>query len=433
MLASVNLKNFKSFRDATLPFAQLTLLIGPNASGKSNAIEALQFLSWMANGRRLSDIEGAIRERDLALRGGVTDLCRYPGEDRCFEFAVTIADAPRLAWQIRLQSQDEGLRITSESLSSDDTRLHLYSVVQPASDFGYEMQVEYNNFARGGIKPQIACVDQQPVFTQLTTPARFAAGHERSQKEIPRAARRLQESLDKILFLDPVPARMRGYSHRIERRLRGDGANLSAVLHHLTEDLEKKVEILDFVRHLPEQSIDDVTYHVTPRGEVMVRLQETFGGEQTHRDAAVLSDGTLRVLSIAAALWSVAEGSTVVIEEIDNGVHPSRAERLLSAIRQVAGQRQLRVLITTHNPALQDAVPDSALPNVLYCYRDPATGESRITRLEEIPGYPELAARGSLGDLVTSGTIDRHVKARASEDEIRAQRLEWLQRFSAAQ
>lgn len=45
MLKSFSIKNFKSYRRATLPLAPLTVLIGANASGKSNAIEAMRLLS----------------------------------------------------------------------------------------------------------------------------------------------------------------------------------------------------------------------------------------------------------------------------------------------------------------------------------------------------------------------------------------------------
>ncbi|QXE26094.1 ATPase-like protein [Richelia sinica FACHB-800] len=88
----------------------------------------------------------------------------------------------------------------------------------------------------------------------------------------------------------------------------------------------------------------------------MVRLAETFGNTRRYCEAALLSDGTLRVLAIAAAMLSATEGSLVVIEEIDNGVHPNRAKHLLASIRDIAERRKLRVLLSTHNPALMDAL-----------------------------------------------------------------------------
>ena len=99
----------------------------------------------------------------------------------------------------------------------------------------------------------------------------------------------------------------------------------------------------------------------------MVRLTETFGGVESPYDATLLSDGTLRVLAIAAAVLSAPSDSLVVIEEVDNGIHPSRARQLLDHLLGIARQRRLRVLLSSHNPALLDALPDDAVPHVVFC------------------------------------------------------------------
>jgi predicted ATPase len=180
------------------------------------------------------------------------------------------------------------------------------------------------------------------------------------------------------------------------------------------------------IASFPEQNITGVEFIETPRGEVMVRLTETFGPRERPVDAPLLSDGTLRVLAVAAALLSAPEGSMVVIEEIDNGVHPSRAHRLMRDIRAIASERKLRVLLTTHNPALMDALPDEALGDVVFCYRDPAEGDSRLVRLKDLERAPSLLAQGTLGDLVTRGVLDRFVKDRPAPDEERRRHRAWL-------
>jgi hypothetical protein len=159
----------------------------------------------------------------------------------------------------------------------------------------------------------------------------------------------------------------------------------------------------------------------------MLQLVETFGGVPKPYDAPLLSDGTLRVLAIAAAMLSAAEGSLVVIEEIDNGVHPSRARHLLDRINTIAQRRQLRVLLSTHNPALLDALPPSALNDVVFCYRDPQSGLSRLVRLAEVPDVPELLVQGTLGHLMTSGALDRFVKHHPGPQARKAQAMAWLQ------
>jgi predicted ATPase len=224
---------------------------------------------------------------------------------------------------------------------------------------------------------------------------------------------------------------MREYSFKSETRLKDDGSALSSVLRYLTDVSSAEAEILGFISSLPEQDIRGISFLETPRQEVMVRLHETFGGREIPRDAAVLSDGTLRVLAVAAALLSVDSGSLVVIEEIDNGVHPSRAEALLANIQRIARKRELRVLLTTHNPALLDALPPEAIPDTVACYRDPDDGNSRLIRLEELESYPELVAQGPLGRLMTEGILDRFLKTRELRD--RGKRIEkglaWISEF----
>lgn len=241
-----------------------------------------------------------------------------------------------------------------------------------------------------------------------------------------------------MLFLDPVPAQMRDYAFPSDEQLQGDGRNVSAVLYNLwgrdeQADAEpfagNRAAILSFIRSLPEQDIAQLQFLQEPRGGVMLALLETFGKEERSCDASLLSDGTLRVLAIAAAMLSASEGSLVVIEEIDNGVHPSRARHLLQQIRRIAQARQLRVLLSTHNPALLDALPDEAVSDVVVCYRDVQDGSSKLVRLADVPAYPELIAQGSLGDLMTSGVLERFIKFHPGEEARLKQARAWLDRL----
>jgi hypothetical protein len=70
MLKQLILENWKSFRYAELPLDPLTVLIGTNASGKSNVVEALEFLQRIARGE---NIETALAGDKIlsSIRGGV--------------------------------------------------------------------------------------------------------------------------------------------------------------------------------------------------------------------------------------------------------------------------------------------------------------------------------------------------------------------------
>lgn len=435
MLKAISLRNFKSYKSATLPLASLTVLIGANASGKSNAIEGMRLLSWLAQGQKLSAIQYAVQQADQIVRGRLNNLAFEQGSS--FELG---AETTRSEWSqliIGFARRTDGLHITSETLAHADASVPLYTLDQPSSGQGTDAGVAYNNFARGGKKPHITCNDQAAIFTQLTSPATFDSAHSKSRREIPAATKELERWLSNMLFLDPVPARMREYAFPSDSSLQSDGRNLSAVLFNLwgkgkralsSTDEARRNAILGFIRSLPEQDIADLDFLEEPRGGVMVRLTETFGNREKVYDASLLSDGTLRVLSIAAAMLSAPEGSLVIIEEIDNGVHPSRAHHLLDNILEIAQERDLRVLLSTHNPALLDALPDPALPDVVFCYRDRNDGSSRLLRLQDAPDYPELIAQDSLGRLVTSGALERFVKQPEPQDR-KQKALEWLEKI----
>jgi predicted ATPase len=426
MLTCLKIAGFKSHLDSTLQLADLTVLIGANASGKSNALEALELLVWCASGRRLGELSYAMSAKSVRLRGTVADFAPQSGTQTNIHLTATFQEPTQGAWgkelctltlRLQLGYGPAGLRVVDETLEAPHApgSKPLYGVWEAARPGGTEMQVWYNNFARGGQKPRLPAIDQQPVFTQLTTPTRLLSKKQKlSARLIPAACRHVQESLRRIVMLDPVPSRMRGYAFPHETEIQSDGRNLSAVLHGVVKD-GRGDQLLTFIRDLPEQDIVAVDFATAPRGEIMVKLRESFGGAQRYVEAVQLSDGTLRVLAIAGALLSVPAGTLVVIEELDNGVHPSRASALLRRIEDTARQRRLRVLITTHNPALMDALSDAAMDNVVVCYRDPTQGHSRLVRLQDLDRYPALVASGSLGQLVTKATLERYLPGLAAQ------------------
>lgn len=70
-ISKLKIKNFKSIKDVKIEFGQLTMLVGANASGKSNLINVFRFISNIAT----DGIDNAI-----ALQGGFrilqTQVCQ---------------------------------------------------------------------------------------------------------------------------------------------------------------------------------------------------------------------------------------------------------------------------------------------------------------------------------------------------------------------
>jgi predicted ATPase len=126
-------------------------------------------------------------------------------------------------------------------------------------------------------------------------------------------------------------------------------------------------------------------------------------------DARGMSDGTLRFLAILTALLTRPRASLLVIEEVDNGLHPSRAKLLLDMLKAVGTERGVDVLVTTHNPALLDAMGTAMVPFITVVNRDPSTGNSVLTLLEDIEQLPKLLAQGPVGRLSSQGLLEKTI------------------------
>jgi predicted ATPase len=279
MLTEFTLANFKSYSTggtlsmskSRLPLGSLTVLIGANAAGKSNALEGLRFLSWLAQGQKLSSIQYAVNSAERVVRGRVNDLC-HRGESN-FTIGCRLDSTEWNQLDITLNVRDGELHISSEQIVGSTSQVPLYDLDQPSQGVGTDVGVAYNNFTKGKNKPRITCSDQMAIFVQLDTPAHFDPKYPKSQKIIPETVREYQRVLQNILFLDPVPARMREYSFKSDQRLQEDGTNLSSVLYRLWENqAENQQAILNFIQSLPEQAIDGLDFLLGPRDEVMVRL-----------------------------------------------------------------------------------------------------------------------------------------------------------------
>ena len=220
-------------------------------------------------------------------------------------------------------------------------------------------------------------------------------------------------ALSTVFILDPVPHQMREYVPEKDARLRRNAENLSAVLASLLKDEATRDILLEMTQSLSEAQVSEIDTVNSALGDVMVAIQERIGSTVQPMPARLMSDGTLKFLAIAAALLdrslsvggaddSVAGGRLLVVEEIDNGLHPSQATLLLNRLKASA-RTGVGTLATTHSPAILDALDGKDHKSVLVCSRG-SDGWSKATRLTDFPDYFEVVGRGPLG---TAAVRDR--------------------------
>jgi hypothetical protein len=417
LLSQLRFKKFKSFADTTMPVEPITILIGANASGKSNTIDGLQILSGLATNRELIDILDGIRGQETGIRGGSRGAPRY--DSASFELGCSLDCGDySLDYEIKIGVKPR-VWLLSESLykkipGSKQKKL-VYRTSSPDEKSG-DIQVIYHT-NRQGRNPQVPFLRNYSILSQI--PGRFPVDSIEAP-EVRKIFDTVTSVLRGILILNPVPHLMRDYVHRSRTRIVPTAENLSAVIAELIKNQDTKQLILKYLQDFPEQQIVDIKVLDTPTGDVMLSFIEQFGNNLRPIDARGMSDGTLRYLSILAALVGERPGTTVVVEEVDNGLHPSRAYKLIGALRELGNKREIDVMVTTHNPAVLNALEAEDIPGVVVCYRDANEGDSRFISWMDLPNYPELMAKGRIGDIVTQGLVNlQSTAAKKKEDLMR--------------
>lgn len=227
---------------------------------------------------------------------------------------------------------------------------------------------------------------------------------------------------------------MRGYSSRKDVALKRDGSNFSAAIGHLQQtDPQRAQNVIDSIKKIAANAVTDTRMETSTLDDVMFSLVE--GDEVT--PAREMSDGLLRFAAVATALQSGAQDLDVdteddilavagpqqeqvdgrilmVIEEIENGLHPSQARLVLDMLRRSTEESGLQIALTTHSPAILDVLTGVLNSSIIVCYRGD-DGHSRLSRLTDLEGYAAAMAHGQIGELVTRSELIRPAEPRNTD------------------
>ncbi|GAA5528583.1 ATP-binding protein [Herpetosiphon gulosus] len=409
MIHSITFRRWKSFFDTTLYLDQIMVLIGMNASGKSNVLDALSLLKALADGEELQEALGN-------LRGGA-EWCVLQGYDS-FELEVEIhqneidKSQEKYIYTIRINVKNN-IYIEYESLElyeEKDKGLFLYRTEINNDDsniFRLDILSENNSYDKIGV-----ITSGESILSQV-----FKIN---DNKLVNSTIKYIIQIFRNIFVFDPIPNRMRSFS-KISSLLIKDGSNISGVIASFDEEFRKGLQkqISDYITRLPEHDVGKVWVEKVGKfnSDAMLYCEETWpNGQKFIVDTRGMSDGTLRFLAIVTALLTRPEGSNLIIEEVDNGLHPSRAKLLLEMLREIAVKRQIDILVTTHNPALLDAMTPDYIGFITVAHRNPQ-GYSELTLLDEVDALPKLLASGGVGYLATTGKLDHAIENEQEQGE----------------
>ena len=380
MLTRLRIHNFKCLHDVTLELGRLTVLIGPNDSGKSSLLDALHLLGRSTHEGIAAIFRGPLavenllwqRDKSLPLRWEVT---AFDGRQDVTYLLELRADA----------SSREELKVggdvwLSERMSFDDQGPRAFTVRVPG---GASYAVH-----RLGVTTALASL----------------------------AANRNEQIADAV---GPLVASLRslGRHHLSTDALRatsvpepGDvlspsGDNLAAVVDAILGGPDRDVraqfedELHAIIPTLKGVSTPPAAAGDKPGAkEVHFVLAGANGKRAVTIPGALASDGAMLV----TAFLALAHGPTpdlLLIEEPENGLHPARVGQIMGLLRRMSegkvGEQRRQILMTTHNPLfLNQARPEE----VRIVQRRPDSG-THVTPLERVVNIDDMLKDFGIGEL----------------------------------
>jgi len=373
MLTSIHLKDFKSFADQAVEVAPLTLLVGANASGKSNFLDAIRFLQGLSLFSLTDALRGRIEGGRVVwpgIRGGIKEIARAGEPEFGVETEWTL-DGDVVVHEITCRVAPEPA-IRSESLT------------QKATGERFPLQP-----LQGRKHSLLTAV--QPEFTP-------SMAHALERRDA------LLLALEQALFLDLMPSRMKDYVPRQMNNLGANGENLSAVVMRLCQDQGRKLDLVDWLSELCAPELADIDFVETELGDVMMVLVEKDG---TRLSARSLSDGTLRFLGEIVAMLTAPPGSMLLMEEIENSLHPARAHLLVEMLESVTKPGRIQLIATTHSPLVLQALSKESLEHAIVFGRHVDAPGTVMRRLGDLPQFGEIVERRGIEHLFTTRWLER--------------------------
>ena len=363
----LTLRNWRTFKNLDVHLGQRLIVVGPNASGKSNLLDSIRFLRDLAR-------DGGGLQSAMRLRGGLSRV-------RCL-FA---------------RNNNKGLvEITVVLGDDDDPQQWTYSVSFKGEKGGFNRAI----VAREVVKRGDTTLIDRPDEADNADPERLIQTA-LEQISVNREFRQIADFFSETRYLHLVPQIIRDTSRAGEVRDDPFGGDFIARMNRVpakTRDAWLRRITASLRIAVPQFESLKVVVDAAGRPHLESRYTN-WRVKGSRQDEGDFSDGTLRLIGL---LWSLVEvgrrGAPVLLEEPELSLHPAVVSLLPRVLASSQRGNGPQILLTTHSPDLledEGVRPDEVLE------LDPTPDGTVGTTLDQVPDVMELIHSGlSLADIV---------------------------------
>ncbi|RUS97378.1 hypothetical protein DSM106972_084810 [Dulcicalothrix desertica PCC 7102] len=390
-IKSIHVSNFKSFRDSYIELGKLNILIGANASGKSNFLQILKFLR---------DIRNFGLDNAISLQGGVEYLINTR-INTSQEFKVNIVFDDKHERFIKKNNQTSLLKILQSSyeLSIQFSPNHVDFVITEDKliqnceiyNFHDESSEQKNKIANSKIvlsKNQNKIdIDYRSDNNSSTInkfdvlPIHYFASQELKSNTVllenPFLSLLMPEDSDTLKNVS-----IYDFDHKLTKKatpitgkleLEEDGTNLPIVIKKIIREGNSKRKLLNLLSVVLPFVKDLKIEEYTDKSLIFQIKEQYLKNDNNYIPSSLISDGTVNIIALLIALYFENEPLTI-IEEPERNIHPYLISKIIEMMKEASMNKQ--IIVTTHNPEM---VKYANRESILLISRD-KQGFSQISR-----------------------------------------------------
>lgn len=369
-ITRLELKNWRNFQEVDIKLHKRAFLLGPNASGKSNMLDALRFLKDLA-------IDGGGLQKAVSDRGGVSRI-RCLSARRYSDVAISVDlgdDIDKPEWSYRIQfSQDNRSR---PILKSEEVK-HLGKVILKRPDADDRNDEERLT---------------QTHLEQIS-----------ANKEFRDIARHYSE----FRYLHIVPQLVRDPDRSAGRANDPFGGDfleqLAKTQKNQTSTFNSRMRKIHEALKIAVPQLKDLELERDEKGTPhLIGLYEHWRPNAGKQNESQFSDGTLRLLGL---LWAALEGKGVLLlEEPELSLHSEIVKRIPQMFARIASVKNRQIIVSSHS---MDLMADTNIaPDEVFLLM-PGIEGTIVQSVNDNREIADLAQNGiPLSDIVVAKTAPR--------------------------
>ncbi|HSO00048.1 MAG TPA: AAA family ATPase [Candidatus Nanopelagicales bacterium] len=344
MITSFRLEDFKGHRDSTVPLGRLTVLVGPNGSGKTSVLEALKIQSALVSRRVTQVLVDDWSYADLLCRGAqgpiaLTSQSTWNSAD-CRSRIVIANSSMKLDW---MQRDDARLVDCGEIYSLNSAVPHIGQIIQHATLY----KLKADRIAE-------------------------AAYSDRPEPDV------AQDGTNTAVVLAAIKL---GYDEQFDR--------IEELLRKVIPNVER-VRIRQAIVRRPNPA--DRTQDEEVVGSKIFFDFRGAPGVPAH----AASEGTLITLALLTILCSPNRPGLLLLDDLADALHPQAQMELVRLIKRMLDELpDLQIVATTHSPYILDELDPAEV--IAFALRD--DGTVALKPLSEHPQAEAMKGAISAGQL----------------------------------